>query len=107
MSDTLSSDPIDVSGLNPGAVLAALYNASQPLGMGALHYDPTPMTVDQAAEILAERNYFDYLKGRVMKVEIPTDGGTLDPRLYDRDNGVGAAARAIALLLVETKESAT
>lgn len=38
--------------------------------------------------------YFDYLKGRVMKVSI--SGDSLDPRLYDRDNGQGAAARALA-----------
>lgn len=41
----------------------------------------------------AERIYFDYLQGRVMKVDLA--GDELDPRLYDRDNGEGAARRAI------------
>jgi hypothetical protein len=34
---------IDLKGLNKAAVLAALYNASKPQGMGFLQYDPTPM----------------------------------------------------------------
>ena len=87
---------IDLTGKDKAAVLAALYNASQPLGMGFLHYDPTPMTRDEAADLLAEQTYFDYLKGRVMKVDLGPDvlltGG------YDRDNGEGAAERIIAAI---------
>lgn len=74
-------------------ILAALYNASQPLGMGFLHYDPTPMTEEEAKELLKERTYFDYLKGRVMKVEL--GGEYLDPWAYDRDNGQGSAKKII------------
>lgn len=40
--------------------------------------------------------YFGYLRGRVMKVNIGRD--VLEPRLYDRDNGTGAAFRALAPL---------
>jgi hypothetical protein len=40
---------------------------------------------------------FDYLKGRVMKVNLTND--TLYTRLYDRDNGPGAARIALAPLL--------
>lgn len=39
---------------------------------------------------------FDYLKGRVMKVNL--SGDTLNEWGYDRDNGTGAAERAIASL---------
>jgi len=93
---------IDTTGLDNAAVLAVLYNNSKPLGMGFLHFDPELMTVDEAHTLLAENvrarppgdgAYFDYLKGRVMKVIIK--GDQLDPRLYDRDNGSGAAQRAI------------
>jgi len=70
-----------------------LYNASHPLGMGFLHYDPKPMSVDEARELLKRQTYFDYLKGRVMKVDL--SGDTLETWLYDRDNGQGAAAEVI------------
>ncbi len=36
---------------------------------------------------------FDYLYGRVMKIDIR--GDVLDPGLYDRDNGPDAAMRAL------------
>lgn len=85
---------MDISGLDKAAVLAALYNHARCQGMGYLHYDPKPMTVEEAQEILAKgQTYFDYHKGRVMKVDL--SGGFLDTRLYDRDNGLGAAENAI------------
>ena len=88
---------ISLEGLDKAEVLAALYNASTPLGMGFLHYDPVPMTADEARELLARSTCFDYLKGRVMKVDL--SGDELDPWLYDRDNGDGAAMQAIRALL--------
>lgn len=72
---------IDTRGLKKADVLAALYNASRPQGMGFLHYEPNPMTSEEAQVILDSGSlYFDY-------------GG-----LYDRDNGVGSAGAVIALL---------
>lgn len=90
---------IDISGLDKGSVLAALYNASRPQGLGFLHYDPKPMTPAQGTEILKEEPNsprFDYLNGRVLKIRLDRDA--LDPVDYDRDNGQGAAAKAIAAL---------
>jgi len=54
------------------------------------------------------KTYFDYLKGRVMKVTIPgvDDEQVLDPRLYDRDNGANAAKNAIFALAFTQKEDA-
>lgn len=85
---------IDISKHNKAQVLAALYNASKPLGMGFLHSTPAPLGEQEAAELLKRQTYFDYLKGRVMKVDLL--GDALDPFLYDRDNGQGAALRAIS-----------
>jgi hypothetical protein len=90
---------IDISGLDKGAVLAALYNASRPQGMGFLHYTPEDMTPEEGADFVRNYNYFDYLKGRVMKINLKTD--ELDPCLYDRDNGRGAAEAVIAKLRKE------
>lgn len=102
---------INTKGLRPTAVLAALYNASQPLGIGMLHFDRKRMTEDEAAAELKfdddhakmfphvketrGATYFDYLKGRVMKVDLKDPDG-FDEFLYDRDNGPGSAQRAIA-----------
>ncbi len=95
-------ETIDLRGLDKAAVLAALYNASKAQGRGWLHFDPAPMTVPEAREILDEylkNNWrFDYLKGRVMKVDF--SGDDLSFRLYDRDNGAGAAQRAIDGIMV-------
>ena len=86
---------IDISKTDKAAVLMALYDNAQAQGLGALHYKPEPMTRDEAAKLLEEnaRQYFDYVRGRVMKVDL--SGDTLSTRLYDRDNGEGAARRAL------------
>ncbi len=93
---------INISKLDKAEVLAALYNASKQQGMGFLHArGREPMNAAQAAEEIESMkpygSYFDYLHGRVMKVDI--GGDHLDPRLYDRDNGEGAAARALQTLI--------
>jgi len=85
---------IDLSTLDKADVLAALYNASKPQGMGIHQFDPRPMTKEDARGLLdAGHTEFDYLKGRVMKIDL--SGQTLDTWGYDRDLGQGAAQRAI------------
>ncbi len=87
---------IDISGLDRATVLAALYNGARPQQSGFAAYDPEPMDTEMAGGLLGGRNYFDYVQGRVMKVDL--DGETLDPYLYDRDNGEGAAFMVIQSL---------
>ncbi|MBI2462654.1 MAG: hypothetical protein HYV65_00180 [Candidatus Spechtbacteria bacterium] len=87
---------ISLQGLNKGNVLAALYNASRPQGMGFLQYDPKPMTLEEAEYLLQRMTDFDYIKGRVMKVDL--SGDVLDTWGYDRGNGDGAAEQAISEL---------
>jgi len=84
---------IDISKYKRSDVLIALYNNAKPQGRGFFHYDATPMLRDEAASLLSKYSYFDYLKGRVMKVDLSKD--EFDPRFYDRDNGEGAAQAAI------------
>ena len=88
---------IDISSKNKAKVLAALWNNSKQQGMGFMDISgasSVAMTTEDAEELLRERTYFDYLRGRVMKIDLSTD--ELRPGLYDRDNGEGAAAAAIA-----------
>jgi hypothetical protein len=104
------NNTINIAGLDKAAVLAALYNNSFQLGMGVLHTrGQDGMTVEQAREELAafgdRRPYFDYLHGRVMKSEI--SGDSYDPWGYDRDNGLGAAANALAHLIEARDAAAT
>ena len=98
---------INISGIDKAKVLAALFNASKQQGMGFFDTSgATPMSLDDAAKHIDAVTdsdgeiYFDYLRGRVMKVEL--SGDELNPRLYDRDNGQGAAARALAGLVTKS-----
>lgn len=110
---------IDISGLDKAEVLKALYDNAKPQGLGFLHFDPAPMNIEEARGIVGHGDgnsagdypipegdwtkfgrkqlYFDYFKGRVMKVDIGED--TLSVSGYNRDNGDGAAQKALAHLL--------
>ena len=101
---------IDTRGIPKARVLAALYNRAKTQGMGILHDVPEQMTEEAAGDLLSSMTgedhrpyYFDYLKGRVMKVSLAEDDG-FDPRLYDRDNGEGAAEAVIAPLRCEERK---
>jgi len=91
---------MNISTLNKADVLATLYNNSRPLGLGMLHYTPEEMTREEAQKLLDDagpRPYFDYLKGRVMKIDLGKD--ELRTSLYNRDNGPDAAENALKHLL--------
>ena len=89
---------MDISGLSKAKVLVALWNASQSQGNSFL--DPrfmTPLTEEDAEKILATgQTYFDYLNGRVMKIDLSKD--EVETWLFNRDNGDGSAERAISQL---------
>ena len=91
---------IDISKTNKADVLACLYNNSKPQGLGFLHYEDKDMSREEANRLLEARGdykFFDYVKGRVIKVNLSKD--EFSPSMYDRDNGEGAAKCAIAHLL--------
>ena len=90
---------MDIKGISKAKILAALYNNSSPQGMGWLQATPEDMTEAEAQELLDQgETYFDYLNGRVMKVNL--SGDDLSPNLYDRDNGEGACERVVKSLSV-------
>lgn len=99
---------VDISGLDKAAVLAALYNNSQPSKRGPHRFNTEEMTVEDAHIHLEEgddirkqfgnkleRNplYFDYLQGRLLKVNL--SGDSFYALSYDRHLGDGLAARVI------------
>lgn len=93
---------VDIKGLDKAQVLITLWEASRMQGVSCLGYGGK-MTVKKAEQYLKdyrhvskdgkETIYFDYLNGKVMKIDIAPD--VIDTRLYDRDNGEGAGERAI------------
>jgi hypothetical protein len=93
-------------------LLAALHNGTQCQGMGVLHDLGRDMTAEEAQKELDEARarqgtlrseiYFDYFHGRPLKVGFEQNGNGLpDFRLYDRDAGKGAGARAAEQALID------
>jgi len=93
---------ISITGLNKASVLKVLFNASKVQGVNAqLGLKPEDLSISDAQEILDNRDktriYFDYLNGKVMKIDL-TSNDEFNPWLYDRDNGEGAAQKAVNTL---------
>ena len=89
----MSNSEINIAGLDKAAVLAALYESARVQGMGVLQKRAGGMSLDEARDLLKQDTYFDYVHGRVMKIDL--SGDTLRTALYDRDNGHGAAEAAL------------
>ena len=111
---------VDITGLPREAVLAALYNAATPRGMGFSHYDARPMDAAQALRVINERGNdllhmvhklnpgifpapkprltlaFDYVYGRPLKVHLVSE--RIDARFYDEIHGEGRAQLVVDIL---------
>lgn len=109
------STMVNIEGLSKADVLAALFNASAPAGMGFLQASNGPQVMDRAyaqelidlgsdasgdypngtAALRGNGVYFDYLYGRPLKLDLSSNI-EFDPWGFDRDNGgEGAAQRVI------------
>lgn len=86
---------IDIKGLDKAKVLKALYDGSHIQGLGFLQA-VSDFTEEDARELIKTQTYFDYLYGRVLKVDLASD--SFEEWLYDRDNGEGKAQRIIESL---------
>ncbi len=98
-------ETVDTTGIDRAELLMALFNAASAGGSTAgmiAAMAPQPMDITEATGLLAEgHTYFDYYRGRVMKIDVMADH--IQPWLYDRDNGEGSVARVVAQLREETK----
>lgn len=81
-----------IRGLRKAEVLKALYDNARVVGSMCFELRPN-LTVEECEELLEKNDYFDYLYGRVMKVDL--SGDSFDSRLYNRDNGLLAAELVI------------
>ena len=93
---------VNIEGLKKEDVLRSLYNNAKVQGLGVLQMKIGDMTESEATRIINHCKesgvfYFDYLHGRVMKIDLRSDI-EFDERLYDRDNGEGSAQRVIDIL---------
>ena len=106
---------INIEGINKARLLQALFNHSHQQGLGLLDESgAVDMTIEDAQSIVQKfvnsqdrwPLTFDYLRGRVMKVNI--DGDEFDSKRYDRDVGEGAAEAVVAAIRedMEAEENA-
>lgn len=95
---------INIKGIDKAELLVELYNRSRQQGFGMLQRARN-LTVEDAREMLKESTYFDYLYGKVMKVDLSNDE-ELNEFLYDRDNGQGAAQAVVDEIRKKMQESA-
>lgn len=91
---------MNIKGLDKAEVLAVLYNNSFAMGMGMLNYVEGDLPIEEARifindAIVINSNlvYFDYLLGRIMKIDLTTD--EVDTTKYNKDNGENAAENLI------------
>ena len=87
---------IDIKGLDKAKVLVALHRGTRPLGLGVLSDREVTEAEADAVRAIGDDGYVDYFAGRPIKVDFR--GDEIDPRMYDRDAGSGAAERVIASL---------
>lgn len=94
---------INIKGLDKAKLLVELYNRSHQQGMG-MFQRARNLTVEDARQLLEQSTYFDYLYGKVMKVDLSSDE-EFSEWLYDRDNGQGAAQEVVDKLRKEMERN--
>jgi hypothetical protein len=105
---------VSIRGLDKARVLMALYENAKVQGMEIIHYRPGPLPYEEAVKIVGSGvelsyqppvggcQYVDYLRGRVMMVDL--SGDEFNPRLYDRDNGEGLAQAVVDEIIAQALE---
>ena len=90
--------------MSDAEVLMRLYNGARQQGLGLLNKrGKSQMTLQEAEDLLAEEGTcFDYLYGRVMKIDVAHR--PLDVRLYERDNGPDTELDALTAPYPPTEE---
>jgi hypothetical protein len=92
---------ISIKGLDKARVLKVLYENAQVQGMGIFQVKGSELTLQECSDLLNNRTRFDYLYGRVMKIDLSKD--EFETALYNRDNGDGAAERVIEAMIETNK----
>lgn len=96
---------INIKGLDKAELLVELYNHSHQQGLGMMQPSKS-LTVDDARILLEETTDFDYLYGKVLKVDLSSDE-EFEEILYDRDNGRGLAQSVVDGMRKKLENAAT
>lgn len=94
---------INIKGLDKAQLLVELYNHSHQQGMGMMQ-PAKSLTVEDARKLLKQTTSFDYLYGKVMKVDLSSDE-QFEEWLYDRDNGQGMAKKIVDAMRKKLEQS--
>lgn len=90
---------VNIAGLDKVEVLRALWtkSGSSEVSQRVKSQWGAPSVFDWNAACAEVQSYVDYFQGRVIKCNLK--GDSFDPAMFDRDNGAGAAAAAVATLV--------
>lgn len=101
---------VDIKGLDKAAVLVVLWYNARMQGKSSSGYKGE-LTLRRAKELIEQHChtgmkgeeiiYFNYLNGKVIKIDLAPD--VIDTCLYDRDNGADAGENAIEKLRLALK----
>ncbi len=89
---------IDVKGIDKSMLLQALYNHAR-RGWPDYGQMSRKLAHDLIGRTQPPMLSFNYLGNRPLKIDI--SGDSIDEYAYDRDNGIGAAQKAVDVLLEE------
>ena len=72
-------------------------------GISQIDHTPHDMTLSEARELIAgESLYFDYLRGRCLKINLNGDMKEFKTALFNRDNGYDTAEFALIDMCINT-----
>ena len=94
---------VNISGMDKAEILQALYNRAKKSPDHLHDYNPVNMTLEEARLLIEKKQSFDFLYGRVMKINLGVDN--VDTWGYNRDNGFNAADNIIDSLRKESNVS--
>ena len=94
---------INIRGIDKAQLLLELYNHSHQQGMGIMQ-PAKKLTIEDARELLKHTTSFDYIYGKVMKVDLSSDE-QFEEWLYDRDNGTGMAQSIVNNIRMKMEEA--
>jgi hypothetical protein len=102
---TVRAMEIDITGLDKGAVLRALFRHATAPGSGHFQYKETDTLSDAEIRDVLETGFADYIKGRYMKIRITPTTSVIDVERYNNVNGEHAAQDAIQDAIDELKKN--
>ncbi len=85
---------IDISGIDRDLLLEALWKGSFVASFYKMAGLPFPAFNINKAKSELRNNYADYICGKVIKADVYSKD-TVDPTMYDRDNGQGAFQKIV------------